>query len=82
MEVDYYALTHATKEALWFRLFLSFCKMDCPSSTTIFSDNRAAVSLSLAPFVSARSEHIDIRYHFIRKHVVSGVVDTYLCESS
>ncbi|PPQ81640.1 hypothetical protein CVT24_004199 [Panaeolus cyanescens] len=75
-EAEYYALTNATKEALWLRSFLSFCKMDFPSTTTVFSDNQAAVSLSVSPSISSRSKHIDIRYHFLRQHVLDGILET------
>jgi len=71
-EAEYYALTHAFKEALWLRTFLSLLKFPVPCPFPILSDNQAACSLSNSPAISARSKHIDIRHHFIRGHIQAG----------
>ena len=71
-EAEYYAMTHAFKEALWLRAFLSSLKFPVPRPFPILSDNQAACSLSNSPAISARSKHIDIRHHFIRDHVQAG----------
>ena len=59
-EAEYYAMTHAFKEALWLRTFLSSMKFPIPRPFPILSDNQAACSLSSSPAISARSKHIDI----------------------
>ena len=75
-EAEYYAMTHAFKEALWLRTFLSVLKFPVPRPFPILSDNQAACSLSNSPAISARSKHIDIRHHFIRDHVQAGSFST------
>ena len=75
-EAEYYAMTHAFKEALWLRVFLSFMKFPIPKPFPILSDNQAACSLSNSLSISARSKHIDIRHHFIRTHVQDGIFST------
>ena len=75
-EAEYYALTHAFKEALWFRLFLSFLHLPIPTPFPLFSDNQAAVSLSTSTSISSRSKHIDVRHHFIRAHISDGSFST------
>ena len=75
-EAEYYAMTHAFKEALWIRSFLEFLNFPIPRPFPILSDNQAACALSLSPAVSARSKHIDIRHHFIRSHVQDGSFST------
>jgi len=69
-------MTHAFKEALWLRVFLSFMKFPIPKPFPILSDNQAACSLSNSLSISARSKHIDIRHHFIRTHVQDGIFST------
>jgi hypothetical protein len=64
-EAEYYAMTHAFKEALWLRTFLEVLKFPVPRPFPILSDNHAACSLSNTPAISARSKHIDIRHDFI-----------------
>jgi len=71
-EAEYYAMTHAFKEALWLRVFLGFLHFPIPRPFPILSDNQAACSLSNSPAISAWSKHIDIRHHFIRAHVQDG----------
>jgi hypothetical protein len=75
-EAEYYAMTHAFKEALWLRAFLTLLQFPVPSPFPILSDNQAACSLSHSPAVSARSKHIDIRHHFIRDLVQNGSFST------
>ena len=75
-EAEYYAMTHAFKEALWLRTFLEVLKFPVPRPFPILSDNQAACSLSNSPAISARSKHIDIRHHFIRDHVLAGSFST------
>ena len=75
-EAEYYAMTHAFKEALWLCAFLRFLKFPVPQPFPILSDNQAACSLSNSLAISARSKHIDIRHHFIREHVRAGTFST------
>jgi hypothetical protein len=75
-EAEYYAMSHAFKEALWLRTFLIVLKFPVPRPFPILSDNQAACSLSNSPAISARSKHIDIRHHFIRDHVLAGSFST------
>ena len=64
-EAEYYAMTHAFKEAIWLRSFLQFLKFPIPKPFPILCNNQAACSLSNSPAISARSKHIDIRHHFL-----------------
>jgi hypothetical protein len=75
-EAEYYAMSHAFKEALWLRAFLTFLDFPVPRPFPILSDNQAACSLSNSLAISARSKHIDIRHHFIREHIQSGSFST------
>src|SRR5271168_3582035 len=71
-EAEYYAMTHAFKEALWLRVFLGLLDFPVLRPFPILSDNQATCSLSNSPAISARSKHIDIRHHFIRVGIVRG----------
>ena len=75
-EAEYYALSHAFKEALWLRAFLGLLHFPVPRPFPILSDNQAACSLSNSSAISTRSKHIDIRHHFIRAHVQDGSFTT------
>ena len=75
-EAEYYAMSHAFKEALWLRTFLGLLHFPVPRPFPILSDNQAACSLSNSSAISARSKHIDIRHHFIRDHIQAGSFTT------
>ncbi|GKD66119.1 hypothetical protein Tco_1308227 [Tanacetum coccineum] len=48
------------------------CKM-----VPIFCDNTSAISRSYNPVLYLRTNHIDIRYHFIRDHILKGDIELY-----
>ena len=43
----------------------------------IFCDNTSAIAISNNPVQHSRTKHIDIRYHFIREHVMNGTVELH-----
>ena len=45
------------------------------SKITIKCDNTSAINLSKNPIQHSRSKHIEIRYHFIRKHVANDDIN-------
>jgi len=81
-EAEYYALTHALKEAIWTHIFCSLLKFPFTTLFPLFSDNQAALSLSTSESVSARSKHIDIKHHFICSHIKDGSFSVNWIETS
>ncbi|GKB65256.1 retrovirus-related pol polyprotein from transposon TNT 1-94 [Tanacetum coccineum] len=43
----------------------------------IFCDNTSAIAISNNPILHSRTKHIDIRYHFIRDHVLKGDIELH-----
>nr|GEX11888.1 retrovirus-related Pol polyprotein from transposon TNT 1-94 [Tanacetum cinerariifolium] len=43
----------------------------------MYCDNKCAIALCNNNVQHSRSKHIDIRYHFIKKHVENGVIELY-----
>nr|GAT59056.1 predicted protein [Mycena chlorophos] len=84
-EAEYVAATHASKEGLWLRSFISevFGSYVSPpidsSPTTVFSDNQSAIALAKEHQYHARTKHIDIRYHFIRYIIAKGSIQLIYC---
>ena len=81
VEAEYMAAAAAAKEALWLRVLLA--ELSLPHQTIqIYADNQGAMALTKNPIVSARSKHIDVRYHFVRERVAQGqVAFTYISTS-
>ncbi|RXW12613.1 hypothetical protein EST38_g13242 [Candolleomyces aberdarensis] len=67
-EAEYYAIVHAVKRALWFRLLLIICGLPVPSPFPIMIDNKSAIAQVNSPAITSRSKHIHIRNLFIKEH--------------
>ena len=75
-EAKYSSLTHALKEALWIRLFLTLHSFPLPRPFPLLSDNQSACALANNSTITSRSKHIDVRHHFIRDHIADGTFCT------
>jgi hypothetical protein len=73
-EAEYMAATHATKEIIWLRTFLSEIKFQQDSPMPLFVDNQSTIVLTKNPEFHNRMKHIAIRFHFICKKVEDGEV--------
>ncbi|CAB1100760.1 unnamed protein product [Ectocarpus sp. CCAP 1310/34] len=63
------------KEALYVRSVLSFIAPETSGAKIkVLEDNKGALALIENPFSSARSKHIDVRFHFICELLKSGKV--------
>lgn len=78
-EAEYIAMATCTKEALWMRNLLQ--ELDGINTSKLYStpiqiwaDNQAAIILSKNPAHHKRTKHIDLRYHFLRQHVLEGTI--------
>ncbi|GJY63638.1 hypothetical protein Tco_0465098 [Tanacetum coccineum] len=43
----------------------------------IFCDNTSAIAILNNPVLHSRTKHIDIRYHFIKDHILKGDIELY-----
>ena len=74
-EAEYIAATHTAKQVLWHRSLFKELEIDLPRTSTIFSDNQAAVAIAHHPEFHARTKHIDIAHHFLRDLVKSRILN-------
>jgi hypothetical protein len=74
-EAEYVAVSHAVKEAIFFRELLKALGFNQPQPTPVFCDNASAVKLSQKVTLSQRSKHIDIRYLFIKDAIAKDLVN-------
>ena len=67
-EAKYIALNEAGKEAIWLQRILKELGLInySPSLTLIYEDNQGTIALAENPKFHRRSNHIDIRYRWIR----------------
>jgi len=75
MEVEYMALSDASREALARKQFGQ--ELRVPSSSTpitILSDNQSALEIAENPANYRRAKHIDIHYHTIRHYLRNDLI--------
>ncbi|GJV89544.1 hypothetical protein Tco_1533482 [Tanacetum coccineum] len=52
-------------------------RIQVPKRVPIFSDNTSAIAISNILVLHSRTKHIDIRYHFIKDHVLKGDIELH-----
>lgn len=74
-EAEYVALGDGVKEALFAKAVVSFIVPSLSKEPIkVFVDNDGAINLASNPLSSARTKHIDVRFHFVRELVSSGTI--------
>ena len=74
-EAEYMALSEATQEAFWLKVFLcELGEMAKDEAVKMYEDNKGSIALAKNPEFRKRTKHIDIRYHFVREKVEDGQV--------
>ena len=73
-EAEYVAETHASKEAIWLKMFVKETTGQKIEPLTIKADNQGAIALAKDNKFYAQTKHIDLHYHFVREAVEQGKV--------
>jgi len=81
-EAEYCTLSEATKEALSLRILMRQLGFTSFKPTTIFCDNKGAITMGLYPSNKPATRHIDMRKHLCRQHVEFGNVTTLFTKSA
>eukprot|EP00253_Pinus_taeda_P034735 PITA_34735 len=80
-EVEYMAVTHASKEVVWLQRLCSSMGL-VHGAIRIDCDSQNAIFLAKNPAYHSKTNHIDVQYHFVRdmiedKKVLLVKVDTF-----
>lgn len=73
-EAEYVSLAEAVKEAMWLQQLADELDKNSVKSITINCDSQSAINLSESDGFNRRTKHIDVRHHFIREKIQSGIV--------
>ena len=73
-EAEYIAACEAGKEIIWLRHLFDELGYPLPSSSTLFIDNMSAVSVAKNPEHYGWMKHLDLRYHWLKDVVESGII--------
>jgi hypothetical protein len=75
-EAEYMALSDATREILYVvQLLTEFVHLVRPVALNI--DNKGAGHIAENNVNNKLTKHIDVRYHFVREHIESGLVELF-----
>jgi hypothetical protein len=75
-ESEYVALSEASHEVLWVRLFLeNSLGIVFSEPTAIFEDNQSAIAFAQNQCIVSRMKHIQIKYHFVRDLIENGTIE-------
>ena len=75
-EAEYIAAGSCCAQILWIRNQLRDYG-SVLNKIPILCDNTSAIAITNNPVQHTRTKHIDIRYHFIREHVMNGTVELF-----
>ncbi|GJV53573.1 retrovirus-related pol polyprotein from transposon TNT 1-94 [Tanacetum coccineum] len=75
-EAEYAAAAGCCASILWMKSQLSDYDIHY-KMVPIFCDNTSAIAISNNPVLHSRTKHIDIRYHFIRDHILKGDIELH-----
>lgn len=71
-EAKYISMVHAMHKAIWICLLLILLSMLVPQPFPLICYNRSAINIAKSDSTNSHSKHIDIHYHFIYEHFLSG----------
>ncbi|KAH9733955.1 Integrase catalytic domain-containing protein [Citrus sinensis] len=72
-KAEYMAATEAVKEVIWLKGLLGDLGV-IQENIAVFCDNQSAIFLANNQTYHARTKHIDVKYHYVREIIESGVV--------
>ncbi|GKF07781.1 hypothetical protein Tco_0042005 [Tanacetum coccineum] len=75
-EAEYVAAAGCCASILWMKSQLSDYDIHY-KMVPIFCDNTSAIAISNNLVLHSRTKHIDIRYHFIRDHILKGDIELH-----
>jgi len=74
-------MASATYELVWLKQLLKELQFGDVTQITLICDNQTALHISSNPVFHERTKHIEIDYHFIKKKIVSGDIETKFVNS-
>jgi hypothetical protein len=76
-ETKYFFLYNSARKVIFLQNFLKEIGYFNQNNIPIYSDNNGAILLFQNPVFHARTKHINIRYHFIRKRITDKIISVH-----
>ena len=68
-EAEYIAVAECCTQVLWMKQSLKEVQVKYNQPIPIYCDNTSAINISKNPFLHSKTNHIPIKYHFLREKV-------------
>nr|GEU63770.1 retrovirus-related Pol polyprotein from transposon TNT 1-94 [Tanacetum cinerariifolium] len=75
-DAEYVIVVGCCANLLWMKIQLSDYDIHY-MMVPIFFNNTSSIAISNSPILHSRTKHIDIRYHFIRDHILKGDIELH-----
>ncbi|KAJ9561765.1 hypothetical protein OSB04_006925 [Centaurea solstitialis] len=75
-EAEYVAAGICCTQVLWLRNQLQDYDIQL-SKIPIYCDNTSTITIASNPVLHSKTKHIEVRYHFIRDHVMNGDIELH-----
>ena len=72
-KAEYVAVTEASKEMVWLKIFLKELDKE-QNNSVLFCGSQSAIHLAKNPVFHARTKHIQLKYHFISSLIEEGTL--------
>ncbi|GJU34365.1 hypothetical protein Tco_1182719 [Tanacetum coccineum] len=79
-EVEYASLSACCAQVIWMRTQLTDYGFHF-NKIPIYCDSKSAIAISCNLDQHSRIKHIDVRYHFIKKHEEKGTIELYFVKT-
>jgi len=80
-EAEYVAATSCCSQIVWMIQTLRDYGLTFSERVPLFCDSTSAISVGKNPCLHSKTEHIDVRFHFLRDQYEKGVIDLVHVES-
>ena len=65
-------VSEACTDIMFIKMIMEFLELKVERPIKVYCDNVGAIFMGNNAKESVRTKHIDVKYHFIREHVVDG----------
>jgi KUP system potassium uptake protein len=79
VEAEYYSLVAEMQEGLWLTSLINEIGFKLPLAIRLMEDNQVCVAVAQNPGNHSRTNHIDIRNHFIREKIAEKTLILGYC---
>ena len=80
-EAKYIAVSEVCTDIMFIKMIMEFLQFKIERPVKVHCDNVGAIFTGNNAKQSVRTKHIDVKYHFIREHVVDGMVEIVFVSS-